>query len=102
MFTLFVSYNCGISYDVEAESKELDVLKPKMAKFDKNMLRWYLEKDGKFYQAEICPIHKGIFQFMAVANKSIQTDAEPCERCKVNATDINNNFCRDCGRQLRR
>ena len=35
-------------------------------------------------------------------NMAIQSDAEPCERCKVNATDINNNFCRDCGRQLRR
>ena len=35
-------------------------------------------------------------------NQQIQADAKPCERCKVNATDINNNFCRDCGRQLRR
>lgn len=68
MFALYVSYNCGGSYFKEAEAETLDELRPRMSELDKDMLRWYLTKDGKDFFEEACEIHKGILQFMERVN----------------------------------
>lgn len=64
MFTLFVSYDCGGSYDKECEAKTLDELRPRMDELDKSMIRWYLEKDGEDFWEEVCDIHKNILVTM--------------------------------------
>lgn len=64
MFTLFVSHDCGGSYDKEHEAETLDELRPIMDNLDKSMLRWYLEKDGEDFWEELCDIHKKIFTFI--------------------------------------
>ena len=64
MFTLFVSYDVGMSYFPERTAETLDELHPRMEELDTEMLRWYLEKDGEDYWEEACKIHKGIISFM--------------------------------------
>ena len=72
MFELFVSTDCGTSYFKEHEAETLDELRPKMAELDKDMLRWYLTKDGEDYWEEACSIHKSIVQSMKQISKKRQ------------------------------
>ncbi len=64
MFTLFVSNNCGGSYDKDREAETLEELRPRMDELDKSMLRWCLEKDGEEFWEELCDIHKNILTLM--------------------------------------
>lgn len=67
-FKLYVSRNCGMSYYPEKEADTLAELHDTMAELDKDLIRWYLEKDGKDYFGEACAIHKGIIGFMQQVN----------------------------------
>ena len=60
MYTLFVSYNCGISYSKEDKVETLEELQPKLDQLDKDMLRWYIEKDDKLNLDAVCSIHKNV------------------------------------------
>jgi len=66
-YKLNVSYDCGISYNVEKESEDLKGLKKRGKELDEQMLRWDIENE-KGEQIECCAIHKEIITFMAVAN----------------------------------
>ena len=61
MYQLMVSHNCGISYAPDQKGETLEELEPRMAEFDNDMLRWYVEKDGEDFFDVACGIHKGIF-----------------------------------------
>lgn len=69
MYQLFVSWNCGMSYEKECEANIIEELRPKLEELDKNMLRWYIEEDGEYYSGESCAIYKGIFQFIKKLNQ---------------------------------
>lgn len=48
-----------------------------MKKLDKQMIRWYLEKDGEDYQEEMSTIHKGIVKFMRKLAAVPRQDMKP-------------------------
>lgn len=66
MFTLFVSYDCGISYHPEKSANSIEELRQRMDELDNRMLRWYIDENGKsnFDNDCVCGIHKGIINFM--------------------------------------
>ncbi len=66
-FDLFTSWDCGISYQKELENKTLDELHPRLAELDKNMLRWYLERDGELEHEVLCGIYKEILRIFKPA-----------------------------------
>ena len=71
MFTLFVSHDCGCSYFPEHTAETLEELRPRMDKLNVDMLRWYLEMDGKTYQEEVCNVHRDILRFMERVNSQV-------------------------------
>lgn len=61
MYTLFVSRDWGCSYHVEENAETLDALRPTMDKLDKEMLRWFIFKDGNpCFEVEACKVYKAI------------------------------------------
>lgn len=58
VYDLYVSHDCGISYQLEQKGETLAKLNPIMDKLDDEMLRYYLEKDNKFFPGKVCNIHK--------------------------------------------
>ena len=69
MYTLFVSYDCGVSYHAELSGNDIDALRPRMAECDEKLLRYYLEEDGEICFDEICGIHAHILAFMESARE---------------------------------
>jgi hypothetical protein len=68
MYALFVSYNCGMYYKEEDKVETLEEIQPKLDKLDKDLLRWYLEKDGKQCLEVTCALHKKMFNFLIKKN----------------------------------
>lgn len=50
MFTLFVSEDCGSSYNKECEVEIVTDLYPRLKELDDAMLRWYIEEDEEHLQ----------------------------------------------------
>ena len=69
MYKLFVSYSCGIDYHEEIKSENIEDLRPRMEKCDKEMLRYYVEKDGEQDFEEMCNIHRSIIGIMSKLNR---------------------------------
>ena len=90
MFTLWVSHNCGINYFPERTAETVDELRSRMQELDSEMMRWYLDKDGKDYWEESCNIHKGILGLM-------ETIESYCEVCGLPAEyDTDYILCPTC------
>ncbi len=69
MYVLMISYDCGIYYQKDQEAETIDLLRPAMEKADKEMLRWYIEKDGKMDFEEMSSIHKQIVDTLEKLNR---------------------------------
>ncbi|MCK5607062.1 hypothetical protein KAR91_34580 [Candidatus Pacearchaeota archaeon] len=68
MFTLFTSYDCGTSYQEEHRIEDIDELDLVTKQLDKDMIYWYVEKDGEATNM-VCGIHRDISSFMEKLNK---------------------------------
>ena len=64
MFSLMVSYNCGISYWPEHKAETVDELRPRMKELDEQWLRWYVGKDDGEFVDISCAIHSGLLEFI--------------------------------------
>jgi len=63
MYTLMVSYDCGISYHKEQQAETLDELKPRCAELDAQMLRWGIDdEDGRPVYDLVCARHQSLFR----------------------------------------
>ncbi len=70
MYKLMVSYDCGGSYSLKLESKDLEELKKQGTNLDKEMLRWYVEGEkGEIVRDVVSAIHKGIIDFFTIMNR---------------------------------
>jgi len=68
MFKLFVSYDCGINYDLVQESEKIEDFDSKIKEFDENWLRWYIE-DEKSELKNVSKIHKEIITSLSVISE---------------------------------
>ena len=68
MYKLYVSYSCGISYEISHESDKIEELIEIGKRYDEDMLRWII-KDEKEKLVELSKIHKHITDTMALINQ---------------------------------
>lgn len=65
MFTLMVSYNCGISYEQDRVASYPDELLDRCRELDAQILRWYITNpDGEVCHDLPCFIHARTLGFM--------------------------------------
>jgi len=64
-----VSWDCGMSYQMESESLNPDDFKARTEELDKQMIRWTIEDEAGQCHDKLCKIHKSILAFMLHANK---------------------------------
>lgn len=65
MFKLFVSYNCGGSYQLDMEKETMLELEPRMKQCDEQWLRWYVDDENGESVPVVCKIHGQIMTDIA-------------------------------------
>lgn len=67
VYKLLVSYDCGMNYDSEMVSENVDDFKERCKECDENMLRWCIESaEGEIL--DFSEIHKKIIHHMRTLN----------------------------------
>lgn len=61
-FELFLSDDCGCTYQKVSEASALDDLKEEMSRLDDAGLRWYVTKDGEDIIDIACAIHRNFYE----------------------------------------
>ncbi len=76
MYTLMVSFDCGISYEPFMKSEKTQELIDRTEKKggepweDITWTRWYIDdENGKHVNKILCPIHRSVFRIMKEINK---------------------------------
>jgi hypothetical protein len=70
-YTLYVSYDCGMSYNPTFWSNSFDEVQEQANKYDARNLRWYIEDEEGEHQG-ICTIHADILATLIhLSNKDV-------------------------------
>lgn len=57
MYKLMVSWDCGMSYQCEKKSDNINDFKERTVKLNRQMLRWTIEDEQGNLTGDICKIH---------------------------------------------
>ena len=64
MYSLMVSYDCGMTYCPERQVENFSELDARCDELDAEGLRWAIEDESGKPVHKACAIHKGIVDFM--------------------------------------
>ena len=75
MYTLEVSYNCGMSYVDDCTAATLEELDDRCRELDSKLLRWSIhDGNGNLTRSRICALHAGILIPLFGVGKTKETD----------------------------
>jgi hypothetical protein len=66
MYKLMVSWDCGISYECEKKSDNINDFKERTIELDNQMLRWSIEDNKNNLVGIPCKIHQEIIQTLSM------------------------------------
>jgi len=69
MFKLMVSWNCGMTYELDMTANIIDELQLRISYCNKMYLRYYVESDDRqWVENVLCPIHAEMVNTMIELN----------------------------------
>lgn len=69
MYTLLVSYNAGISYEVDSKKEKLEDFRERTKELDDRFLRWIIVDENQEPVGILCKIYRNIFNTLTTKGK---------------------------------